>query len=66
MPEFDYSKAIAELERIALKAEDSSTGVGEMDELLKRTGELAAQCRGYLRSARESLETIEREYEEDL
>ena len=49
---FDYTKAIGELEAIAAKVEDPSTGIGDIDKYMKRSQELIAQCREYLRGAR--------------
>lgn len=54
--EFDYTKAVEELEAIAAKVEDPKTGIGEIDEYMKRSAELIEACRAYLRGARESLE----------
>ena len=54
--EFDYTKAIEELEAIAAKVEDPRTGVGDIDKYLKRSEELVSACRDYLRGAREKLE----------
>ena len=52
---FEYSKAIEELEAIAAKVEDPSTGIGEIDKYMKRSQELVEACRAYLRGARETL-----------
>ena len=52
---FDYTKAIEELEAIAAKVEDPSTGIGDIDKYMKRSQELAEACRAYLRGARETL-----------
>jgi exonuclease VII small subunit len=53
--QFDYQKAIAELEAIAAKVEDPQTGIGEIDAYMKRSAELIEACRSYLRGARETL-----------
>ena len=53
--EFDYAKAIEELEQIAAKVEDPATGIGEIDKYMKRSKELVEACRAYLRGAREAL-----------
>lgn len=53
--DFDYAKAIEELEQIAAKVEDPSTGIGEIDKYMKRSKELVEACRAYLRGAREAL-----------
>lgn len=53
--EFDYAKAMEELEAIAQKVEDPKTGVGEIDRYMKRSQELVAACREYLRGVREGL-----------
>ena len=57
--EFDYTKAMEELETIAQKVEDPKTGIGEIDKYMKRSKELVASCREYLRGARETLENNE-------
>jgi len=59
MKEFDYDKAIANLEEIALKVEDPTTGLDEIDALLKSSSELIAECRKYLRTARETVESFD-------
>ena len=53
---FDYTKAIEELEKIAAKVEDPSTGIGDIDKYMKRSQELIEACRAYLRGAREALD----------
>lgn len=58
--EFDYLKAMEELEEIARKVEDPATGLEEIDKYIKRSDQLVGQCRGYLRSAREKLEDLDR------
>lgn len=60
MEKFDYTKAIATLEEIALKVEDPSTGVGEIDKYIRQTEELVDKCRAYLRTVREKVDTIDR------
>lgn len=50
--QFDYKKAIEELEAIAAKVENPQTGIEEIDKYMKRSQELIAQCRDYLRTAR--------------
>lgn len=54
--QFDYKKAVEELEAIAAKVEDPDTGIGEIDKYVKRSQDLLSKCREYLRGARESLE----------
>ena len=58
MEKFDYTKAIEELEAIAAKVEDPSTGIADIDKYLKRSKELTQACRDYLRGAREKLQEI--------
>ena len=53
--EFDYKKAVEELEAIAAKVEDAQTGVGDIDKYMRRSKELIESCRAYLRGARETL-----------
>ena len=58
MKEFDYTKAMAELEEIALKVEDPRTGVEDIAKYMKRSQELMEACRHYLRGAREKLDAM--------
>lgn len=58
MKEFDYTKAMAELEEIALKVEDPRTGVENIEKYMKRSQELMEACRNYLRGAREKLDAM--------
>ena len=53
--EFDYAKAMEELEAIAVKVEDPHTGIGDIDKYMKRSQELVTACREYLRGVREAL-----------
>ncbi len=53
---FDYTKAVAELEQIAAKMEDPATSLDDIGTLVKRSKELIAACRAYLRTVRESIE----------
>ena len=53
--QFDYKKAMEELEAIAAKVEDPQTGIEDIDKYIRRSQELISQCRDYLRGARESL-----------
>lgn len=55
---FDYPKAVAELEKIAATVEDPKTSLDEIDALMKRSKELVAACREYLRSVRETVEKV--------
>lgn len=56
---FDYDSSVKELEDILRKVEDPSIPLGEVDACLLRSKELIEQCRAYLRTAREKLETID-------
>lgn len=53
---FDYTRAVAELDRIAAKVEDPETSLDDIGALVKRSKELIEQCRQYLRTVRESIE----------
>lgn len=53
MEDFDYGKAVGELEAIAKKVEDPQTGIDDIDIYIRRSAELIDRCRKYLRSARE-------------
>lgn len=48
-----------ELEAIAAKIEDPATGIQEVGKYIKRSDELIAQCREYLRTVRETIEKPE-------
>ena len=54
--DFDYAKAVAELEEMAAKVEDPQTGIGDIDKYIRRSEELIGACRDYLRGVREILE----------
>lgn len=56
---FDYAKAVEELEAIAAKVEDPQTGIGDINRYIKRSEELIAACRAYLRGAREKLDAMD-------
>ena len=56
---FDYNKAIEELEQIALKVEDPSTSIDQIDKFLARSKELTEACRNYLRSVREKIDDLQ-------
>ncbi len=56
---FEYAKAVEELEAIAAKVENPETGIDDIDRYMKRSQELIAACRDYLRGAREKLESFE-------
>ena len=58
MEKFDYAAALAELEKIAAKVEDPSTGLEDVDKYIRQSDELIEKCRAYLRAAREKLETL--------
>ena len=55
MKEFDYAKAIEELEAVAARIEDPQTGIDDMEKYIRRSEELVEACRAYLRGAREKL-----------
>ena len=56
--EFDYAKAVEELEAIAAKVEDPQTGLDDIDKYIKRSEQLISACRAYLRGAREKLDSM--------
>ena len=55
---FDYIEAIGELERIAARAEDPSTGLDDIDRCIRRSDELIGRCREYLRTIRNQIDTL--------
>ncbi len=56
---FDYASAVAELEKIAARVEDPATPLQDIDEEVRRSRELIAACRKYLRSVREKTEDLD-------
>lgn len=56
--EFDYAGAVAELEEIALKVENPDTAVGDIDGYVRRSAELVAACRDYLRGVRSGVDEL--------
>lgn len=59
MEKFDYKEAVRELERIAAKVEDPSTGLDDIDKYVKRSKELIAACRAYLRTVRDKVDKLD-------
>ena len=57
---FDYAAAIAELETIAARVEDPSTGIDDIDRSIRRAQQLVGACRRYLRSSRDNLAALEK------
>ncbi|MCQ2142856.1 MAG: exodeoxyribonuclease VII small subunit [Bacteroidales bacterium] len=55
---FDYDKALEELEALAAKVEDPETGIADIDASIKKAAELIEKARAYLRSSREKLENL--------
>lgn len=58
MEEFDYAKALEELERIAEKVEDPSTAIDDIDKHIRRSDELVGKCREYLRTLRTKTDNL--------
>ena len=58
---FDYAKAIAELEEIAAKVENPETKLDDIDALVGRSKELVRQCRDYLRTVKEKIDSLDKE-----
>jgi exodeoxyribonuclease VII small subunit len=58
---FDYAKAIAELEEIASKVENPETKLDDIDALVGRSRELLKQCREYLRTVKEKIDSLDKE-----
>lgn len=59
MGKFDYKEAVRELESIAAKVEDPSTGLDDIDKYVKRSKELIAACRAYLRTVRDKVDKLD-------
>lgn len=58
MEEFDYAKAVEELEAIASKVEDPQTGIDDIEKYIRRSEELVETCRAYLRGVRTRLDSM--------
>ena len=58
---FDYAKAVAELEEIAAKVENPETRLDDIDALVGRSRELLKQCREYLRSVKDKIDSLDKE-----
>lgn len=56
--QFDYALAMAELEKIAQKVEDPSTALDDVEKYIRRSDELIAKCREYLRTMKTKTETL--------
>lgn len=56
---FDYSKAVEELESIALKVEDPSTGIEDIEKYIRKSEQLISSCRAYLRGARQMADALD-------
>ena len=58
---FDYAKAVAELEEIAAKVENPENRLDDIDALVGRSRELLKQCREYLRSVKDKIDSLDKE-----
>ena len=58
---FDYAKAIAELDEIAAKVENTETKLDDIDVLVGRSKELLKQCKDYLRTVKEKIDSLDKE-----
>ncbi len=55
---FDYAGAMSELEKIAQKVEDPSTALDDIEKYIRRSDELIAACREYLRTMKTKTEVL--------
>ena len=58
-PKFDYAKALAELDEIAAKVENPETRLDDIDALVGRSKELLKQCREYLRTVKDRIDSLD-------
>ena len=58
---FDYAKAIKKLEEIAAKVENPETKLDDIDALVGRSKELLKQCREYLRTVKDKIDSLDKE-----
>jgi len=61
MENFDYSKALAELDEIAAKVENPETKLSDIDALVSRSRQLLKDCREYLRTVKEKVDALDKE-----
>ena len=61
MVKFDYAKAIEELEAIAAKVENPETKLDDIDALIGRSKELLKECREYLRTVKDKIDSLDKE-----
>ena len=59
--QFDYTKAVVELDEIARKVEDPATALDDIDALVARSRELATACRNYLRGVQARIDALDGE-----
>lgn len=57
--QFDYSKALEELEQIAAKVENPETSLADIDSLVGRSRFLLKACRDYLRTIKDKIDSLE-------
>lgn len=53
---FDYAKAMAKLEKMAVDAQNPATPLEDVGAMVKESKALVKDCREYLRSLRETME----------
>lgn len=58
---FDYAKAVAELEEIAARVENPETKLDDIDVLVGRSKQLLKDCREYLRSVKDKIDSLDKE-----
>jgi exodeoxyribonuclease VII small subunit len=58
---FDYAKAIEELDQIAAKVENPETKLDDIDALVVRSKELLKQCREYLRTVKDKIDSLDKD-----
>lgn len=56
---FDYAAAVAELEELVCKVENPGTAVDDIEKYIDKAEALVKECRAYLRSAHEKLESLD-------
>ncbi|MBO7070070.1 MAG: exodeoxyribonuclease VII small subunit [Bacteroidales bacterium] len=61
MENFDYAKAIAELDEIAAKVENPETKLSDIDALVNRSRQLLKDCREYLRTVKEKVDALDKD-----
>lgn len=60
MEKFDYIGALDRLEELAVRVEDPSTGLEEIEQCIKESASIVEECRKYLRGCRDRASQLDK------